>query len=79
MTARSAAAAGPKPILIEGDREGTGASGPSAIMIHLRRCGVVVHHAARMPSPADRGYEAFVVFLEASLHQQELASVRASR
>jgi hypothetical protein len=33
---------------------------------------VVVHHAARMPSTSD-GRQAVVVFLEAGLHQYELA------
>jgi hypothetical protein len=42
------------------------------IQLHLRRCGVVVHHAARMPSTAD-GRQAVVVFLEAGLQQSELA------
>lgn len=39
---------------------------------HLRRCGVVVHHAARMPSTAD-GRESVVVYLESGLQQYELA------
>jgi len=42
------------------------------IQAHLRRCGVVVHHAARMPPTAD-GRQAVVVFLEAGLQQYELA------
>jgi len=42
------------------------------VQLHLRRCGVVVHHAARMP-PASDGRQAVVVFLEAGLQQYELA------
>ena len=42
------------------------------VQLHLRRCGVVVHHAARMPPAAD-GRQAVVVFLEAGLQQSELA------
>jgi hypothetical protein len=42
------------------------------IQAHLRRCGVVVHHAARMP-PTPDGRPAVVVFLEAGLQQYELA------
>jgi hypothetical protein len=38
----------------------------------LRRCGVVVHHAARMPTAAD-GEESVVLFLEAALDQHDLA------
>src|SRR3954462_11125051 len=48
------------------------------IQLHLRRCGVVVHHAARMPSTAD-GRQAVVVFLEAGLQQSELARRCAPR
>jgi hypothetical protein len=42
------------------------------VQIHLRRCGVVVHHTAKMP-PASDGRQAVVVFLEAGLQQYELA------
>ena len=42
------------------------------IQVHLRRCGVVVHHATGIPPSAD-GWRGVVVFLEASLHQYELA------
>jgi hypothetical protein len=42
------------------------------VQVHLRRCGVVVHHAARMPTSAD-GRQSVVVFLEAALGQFELA------
>jgi hypothetical protein len=42
------------------------------VQLHLRRCGVVVHHASKMPPGAD-GRQAVVVFLEAGLQQYELA------
>jgi|SRR4051812_36761976 hypothetical protein len=42
------------------------------VQIYLRRCGVVVHHAARMPTAAD-GRQSVVVFLESVLGQFELA------
>ena len=42
------------------------------VQLHLRRCGVVVHHAAGMPTTSD-GRRAVVVFLEAGLQQFELA------
>jgi hypothetical protein len=42
------------------------------VQLHLRRCGVVVHHAACMPASAD-GRQAVVVFLEGGLQQSELA------
>jgi hypothetical protein len=42
------------------------------VQIHLRRCGVVVHHAAPMPPAAD-GRQSVVVFLEGALGQFELA------
>jgi hypothetical protein len=44
----------------------------SDVQIHLRRCGVVVHHAAQLPRDCD-GRQTVVVFLEASLGQFELA------
>jgi hypothetical protein len=48
-------------------------------MVYLRRCGVVVHHAARMPAPADGRHQVFVVFLEANLCQYEVAEACARR
>jgi len=48
------------------------------LQIYLRRCGVVVHHAAQMPPAAD-GRQAVVVFLEANLGQFELARYCALR
>jgi hypothetical protein len=42
------------------------------VQLHLRRCGVVVHHAAHMPPTAD-GRQAVVVFLEGGLQQSALA------
>ena len=42
------------------------------VQIYLRRCGVVVHHAARMPPTAD-GRQSVVVFLESALGQFDLA------
>ena len=42
------------------------------VQIYLRRCGVVVHHAARMPPSAD-GRQSVVVFLESALGQFDLA------
>ncbi len=48
------------------------------LQIYLRRCGVVVHHTARMPPAAD-GRQALVVFLEAALGQFELARYCALR
>lgn len=42
------------------------------MLLHLCRCGVVVHHAARMPPLLD-GRESVVVFLEGTLGQYELA------
>jgi hypothetical protein len=44
----------------------------AAVMRHLRRCGVVVHHAAPMPTSANE-QGSIVVFLEATLGQFELA------
>jgi hypothetical protein len=48
------------------------------VMVQLRRNGVVVHHAARMPVPAD-GTASIVVFLEGTLGQFELARQLALR
>jgi hypothetical protein len=48
------------------------------IQVHLRRCGVVVHLAARMPMASD-GRRSVVVFLEATLGQFELARQCALR
>jgi hypothetical protein len=42
------------------------------VQLHLRRCGVVVHHATAMPTSAD-GRQAVVVFLEGGLQQFQLA------
>jgi hypothetical protein len=42
------------------------------VQLHLRRCGVVVHHATEMPTSAD-GRQAVVVFLEGGLQQFQLA------
>jgi len=42
------------------------------VQLHLRRCGVVVHHAARMPSSTD-GRQSVVIFLEGGLQQFDLA------
>jgi hypothetical protein len=42
------------------------------VQLHLRRCGVLVHHAAPMPASAD-GRRAVVIYLEAGLQQYELA------
>jgi hypothetical protein len=42
------------------------------VLMHLRRCGVVVHHAAPMPPDAD-GHRSVVVFLEGALQQCDLA------
>jgi hypothetical protein len=44
----------------------------SDVQVPLRRCGIVVHHAARMPMTVD-GRHSVVVFLEATLGQFELA------
>jgi hypothetical protein len=44
----------------------------SQVQAHLQRCGVVVHHAARMP-PSSDGRQIVVVFLEPDLQQGELA------
>jgi hypothetical protein len=49
------------------------------LVFYLRRCGLVVHHAAEMPGPLDGSYHAFVVFLEANLGQHELAAECAGR
>jgi hypothetical protein len=49
----------------------------SAVMVHLRRCGVIVHHAARMPTPAS-GQRSVVVFLETT-NQCEAARLCALR
>ena len=48
------------------------------IQVHLRRCGVVVHLAARMPMASD-GRHSVVVFLEARQGQFELPTPRAGR
>jgi hypothetical protein len=48
------------------------------VLGQLRKCGVVVHHAARMPSAAD-GRESVVVFLEGAMGQFELARNCAMR
>ena len=48
------------------------------VMVHLRRCGVVVHLVARMPSPAE-GNKTFVVFLEGNLGQAQLAKATVRR
>lgn len=45
---------------------------PHQVMVHLRLCGVVVHHVARMPSP-NEGNKTMVVFLEGNLAQSDLA------
>jgi hypothetical protein len=45
---------------------------PHQVMVHLRRCGVVVHLVTRMPSPSE-GDRTLVVFLEGNLGQSELA------
>jgi hypothetical protein len=42
------------------------------VMVHLRRCGVVVHHAAAMPSPAN-GPGSVVVFLSTTPGQSRIA------
>ena len=42
------------------------------ILSSLRRCGIVAHHAARMPSPAD-GPPSIVVFLDNNQAQFEIA------
>ena len=42
------------------------------VQLHLRKCGVIVHHAAPMPSTSD-GRQAVVVYLEAGLQQADLA------
>jgi len=42
------------------------------VQLHLRKCGVIVHHAAPMPSTSD-GRQAVVVYLEAGLRQADLA------
>jgi hypothetical protein len=44
---------------------------PGDVLVHLRRCGVVAHHAAGMP-PAAFG-RSIVVFLEGAMGQSELA------
>ena len=46
---------------------------PHQVMVHLRRCGVVVHLVTRMPSPAEEGSRTLVVFLEGNLCQSGLA------
>lgn len=46
---------------------------PHQVMVHLRRCGVVVHLVTRMPSPAEGSSRTLVVFLEGNLCQSELA------
>jgi len=51
---------------------------PEEIKSWLRRCGIVVHHAARMPPGAD-GRQAVVLFLEVTLQQHELARACALR
>jgi hypothetical protein len=55
------------------------AAEPGVFMVYLRRCGVGVHHAARMPAPMDGRYQAFVVFLDAGLCQHELAAACVRR
>jgi hypothetical protein len=45
---------------------------PGDVLIYLRKCGVVAHHATRMPAPAN-GPGSIVVFLEGTLGQFELA------
>lgn len=42
------------------------------VQLHLRRCGVLVHHVAPMPSTSD-GKQTVVVYLEAGLQQYDLA------
>jgi hypothetical protein len=51
---------------------------PLDVRSYLRRCGVVVHHAARMPATLD-GRQSIVVFLEGNLGQFELARECALR
>ena len=47
-------------------------------MVRLRRCGIVVHHAARMPT-TQSGRRSIVVFLEAGLDQSDSAQTVAER
>lgn len=48
------------------------------VMVHLRRCGVVVEYAAAMPTPVN-GPGSVVVFLSKSLGQAESARGAALR
>ena len=47
---------------------------PGSMMVHLRRCGIVVHRTARIPAPAHGRYVEVVVFLESALAQHDLAA-----
>jgi len=50
----------------------------SDVQMHLRECGVVVHHAARMPTPRD-GRQVVVAFLDGTEEQVDLARQAAKR
>jgi hypothetical protein len=43
----------------------------SAVQNHLRACGVIVHHAARMPTPRD-GRQVIVLFLDGTVGKDDL-------
>jgi hypothetical protein len=48
------------------------------VTVHLRECGVVVLHAAQMPTPRD-GRQVVVIFLDGDLEQGDLARQSAKR
>ncbi|HST80705.1 MAG TPA: hypothetical protein VLL08_03065 [Kineosporiaceae bacterium] len=48
------------------------------VTAHLRKCGVVVLHAAQMPTPRD-GRQVVVVFLDGDLDQVDVARQSAKR
>lgn len=68
LTSRVGAAASPPPPPLAVDDVAT----------HLRECGVVVHHAAQMPTPRD-GRQVVVIFLDGDLDQVDLARQSARR